>query len=122
MPPLAPRPARLAHRPIPSHFRQLYVIDMISGALTVVVILGISAVNAVKSHWQASASAALALFAVVMIVFCAMGHKERQEAEPAADDDDGLGEDAKPAGGAASAEGGGAQVAANAAPPLVVSF
>ena len=116
MPPLAPRPARLSHRPIPSHFRQLYVIDMISGALTVVVILGISAVNAVKSHWQASVSAAFALFAVAMIVFCAVGHKTRQETEPADDDDDALVKDGKQAGGAAGAESGGAEVAAHAGP------
>ena len=89
---------------------------MISGTLTVVVILFVAAVNAVKSHWQALVSAALALFAVAGIVFCTVAHKRRQETEPADDDDDGLKEDGKAAGRAAGAEGDDAQVAAEAVP------
>lgn len=85
---------------------------MTSGALTVVVILVIKALNAVKSHWQASASAAFALCAVAVIAFCAVGHKFRQETEPADDDDDALVKDGKQ--GRPSLDG--VEVAAHAGP------
>ena len=67
--------------------RQAYVIDTISGSLTVVVVLLIAELKAIASHWQASAGAGVALVAIAAVVVCAVGHKERPNAETADDDE-----------------------------------
>ena len=70
--------------------RQAYVIDTISGALTVVMVLLVAELKAIASHWQASVGAGIALVAIAVVVLGAVGHKERQNAEPTDDDDAGL--------------------------------
>ena len=80
---------------------QLHLIDIISGFLTVVVVLAVAAVNKIRSHWQASVSGGAALVALAIVLFCAVGHKERSQAEP--DDDDHEGEKKDEARDAAAA-------------------
>ena len=68
--------------------RQAYVIDMISGGLTVVVLLVVAVLHAIESHWMWSIIALGALGVIGVVAFCAVKHKARTNAEPADDDDD----------------------------------
>ena len=61
---------------------------MISGGLTVVVLLVVAVLRAIGSHWMWSSIALGALGVIGVVAFCAVKHKARTNAEPAADDDD----------------------------------
>ena len=67
--------------------RQAYVIDMISGGLTVVVLLVVAVLRAIESHWMWSIIALGALGVIGAVAFCAVKHKARTNAEPADDDE-----------------------------------
>ena len=61
---------------------------MISGGLTVVVLLVVAVLHAIESHWMWSIIALGALGVIGVVAFCAVKHKVRTNAEPADDDDD----------------------------------
>ena len=66
---------------------QSYLIDTISGALTVLVLLVAKAVSELQAHWKVSTAVASGAVALGVIGYCAHSHKARSDAKD--DDDDG---------------------------------
>ena len=67
---------------------QSYLIDTVSGALTVLVLLIAKAVSEFQAHWKVSTAVASGAVALGVIGYCAHSHKARKARSDAKDDDD----------------------------------
>ena len=72
---------------------QSYLIDTISGALTVLVLLVAKAVSELQAHWKVSTAVASGAVALGVIGYCAHSHKARSDAKDDDDDDEDEDED-----------------------------